>query len=428
MAKFIIQGGKTLSGKIKVSGSKNAVLPLMAACLLTKDKCRLENVPEVADVAVMFDILKHVGASVNKIEPHVYEIETTEIKETELPSSLVKKLRGSILLLAPLLVRAGKVKTTFPGGDIVGRRPIGIHFDVLEALGAEIKTEDSEMISVTGKLRGADFYLIDPSVTATENAIMAAVLAPGVTKIKFAACEPHVQDLCRFLTKMGAKIDGIGSQTLIIEGVDELRGANHRVISDYIEVGTFAAMAAACGGEVSIEDVDERDLDPLLAILDKMNVNYEYKSNVLTIKKSPNLKSTRIQVKPWPGIPSDIQPPLAVLATQATGVSLVHDWMYDRRLFYIDELLKMGADITLCDPHRALVYGPTKLVGTKIVSPDIRAGIALVIAALVAQGESEIDNIEIIDRGYEKIEERLRDLGADIKRVNGGGSGGINAG
>lgn len=423
MAKFIIEGARPLHGQIRVSGCKNAVLPEIAATTLTPELCRLENVPEVADVAVMFEILRHLGSKIKKIKPHVYELQTKEIVKTDLPAELVKKLRGSILLLGPLLARAGQVTMAYPGGDIVGRRPVGTHFDALSALGVNIKVLDTEMISATGQVKGAEIYLTEPSVTATENVIMAATLASGQTKIKFAACEPHVQDLCRFLIKMGAKIEGIGSQTILIEGTEKLSGATHRVIPECIEVGTFAAAAAATGGEIEILGIDCQDLDPILAILTKMGVEYKLSDDILQIKKSPHLSAARIQVNPWPGLPTDLQPPLTVLATQAEGVSLIHEWMYERRLFYIDELLKMGANITLCDPHRALVYGPTKLSGTKIISPDIRAGIALVIAALVAEGESEIDNVEIIDRGYEKIEERLRNLGAQIRRVDGGEKG-----
>jgi len=423
VAKFIIEGARPLHGQIRVSGCKNAVLPEIAATTLTPELCRLENVPEVADVAVMFEILRHLGSKIKKIKPHVYELQTKEIVKTDLPAELVKKLRGSILLLGPLLARAGQVTMAYPGGDIVGRRPVGTHFDALSALGVNIKVLDTEMISATGQVKGAEIYLTEPSVTATENVIMAATLASGQTKIKFAACEPHVQDLCRFLIKMGAKIEGIGSQTILIEGTEKLSGATHRVIPECIEVGTFAAAAAATGGEIEILGIDCQDLDPILAILTKMGVEYKLSDDILQIKKSPHLSAARIQVNPWPGLPTDLQPPLTVLATQAEGVSLIHEWMYERRLFYIDELLKMGANITLCDPHRALVYGPTKLSGTKIISPDIRAGIALVIAALVAEGESEIDNVEIIDRGYEKIEERLRNLGAQIRRVDGGEKG-----
>ena len=418
MSKFVIYGGKPLKGKISVTGEKNAVLPILAATLLTQEPCMIDNVPEISDVKILLKIIKNLGAKVTKIKPNKYKIQAQTLKIKELNSKLVQKLRASVLLLGPMLARVGELKMLHPGGCIIGKRPVGTHFQALEKMGTIITQDQSYYYARANKgLKPAEIFLDEPSPTATENILMAAALTPGLTVIKDAACEPHIDSLCEFLEKMGAKISGIGTQTLKVSGQEKLNGASHTIIPAYIEVGTFAAVAAATKGDVIIENVVVSHLDPILHQLNMMNVNYEIGQNYLHIKPSKSLKAARVQPRPWPGFPTDLQAPFCVLATQANGTSLIHEWMYEGRLFYIDELIKMGANILLCDPHRALVTGPKKLVGAKIISPDIRAGIALIIAALVAEGESVIDNIELVDRGYENIEQRLRKLGANIKRI-----------
>ncbi len=423
MAKFIIKGGKPLKGTIKPGGSKNGALAIIAATLLTDQPCQISNVPEILDVKILLEIIQKLGVKVQKEKPHQYKIQAADIKTTKLDSRLVQKLRASILLMGPLLARKGKMEMLHPGGCIIGKRPVGTHFQALEKLGVEITQDKLSYYakSASGgknkKLKPAQIFLDEPSVTATENTIMAAVLTPGKTTIKYAACEPHVQDLCQFLSKMGAEISGIGTQTLEICGVKKLQGAVHKIIPDNIEVGTFAAAAAATCGDVIIQNVIPENLDPILNKLKMMGVKFELGKDFLHIKPTTNLRPSRIQTAPWPGFPTDLQAPFCVLATQANGTSLVHDWMYERRLSYIDELIKMGADIILCDPHRALVNGPKKLFSAKIGSPDIRAGIALIIAALIADGQTTIENIHLIDRGYENIEKRFCKLGANIKRI-----------
>lgn len=419
MSKFVINGNKPLKGTIRPNGSKNAALPIIAATLLTKEACIIDNIPEILDVKILFKIIKKLGVKVQKIKSHQYKIQAKNITKTKLDPNLVRKLRASILLMGPLLVRKGEMEMLHPGGCYIGRRPIGTHFQVLEKLGADIYQDQlSYYIKIKDKiLKPAIIFLDEPSVTATGNALMTAALIPGKTVIKYAACEPHVQDLCKFLQKMGVQITGIGSHTVTVIGKKVLNGAMHRIIADDIEIGTFAAAAATTKGNVIIQGVDPYYLDAIINKLEIMGIKFELSQNKLHIKPTAKLKATRIQTAPWPGFPTDLQAPFCVLATQAQGTSLIHDWMYERRLFYIDELIKMGADIILCDPHRALVMGPKKLVGTTITGPDIRAGIALIVAGLAAQGKTIIDNAQLIDRGYENIEIRLRKLGADIRRV-----------
>ena len=416
MSKFIINGGKKLKGEIKVVGSKNAALPLIAASLLTNEECTIENVPEISDVETMLKILTELGVTVKKNGRDLC-IKAEEIKKEELNPDLVRSLRASLLLIPPMLYRTGKISLPHPGGCIIGKRPVGTHFDAMEALGAKISQDQNFYHLKAEKFKGADFYMDETSVTATENALMAAVVASGKTTIRFAASEPHIVNLAEMLTGMGAKIKGAGTTKIEVEGVSKLSGTKIRVISDEIEAGTFAALAGATRSKIKILDVPE-EMHPVLHKLSQMNIPNSLEGSTLTVEAAEEIKSAKIQVAPWPGFPTDLQAPFAVLATQAKGTSLIHEWMYDRRLFYIDELTKMGASIVMCDPHRALITGPTKLKGTKILSPDIRAGIGLVIAALTATGESEIDNVELIDRGYERIEERLKNLGAEIKRVD----------
>jgi len=417
MPKFLIEGGIPLKGKIKVAGAKNAALPIVAATVLTKEESVIDNVPRISDVEALIEILEKAGVKIKWLEEHKVQIDPSSLNISQLDSRLVRRLRASILLLGPLLARLGKVSMPHPGGCIIGRRPVGTHFMALEKLGAKITQDQEDYHAEAKNLEGTEIFLGEASVTATENAMMAAVLAEGKTVIKFAACEPHVEDLAKFLTKMGAKIKGAGSHTVEIEGVKKLHGTEHRLIPDQLEVGTFAIAAAITKGEVIVEDIGSGQLDSILAKLDDMGVNFKIEGDDLIVKPASSFKSTTIKVDTWPGFPSDLQAPFTVLATQAQGTTLVHDWLYEGRLNYIEELVKMGANITVCDPHRAIVSGPISLRGTKIISPDIRAGAALIIAALAAKGKSEIDNIQLVERGYEKLEERLKKLGARIERI-----------
>lgn len=417
MAKFIINGGKPLSGQVQIYGAKNAVLPEMAAAILAKGKVTLDNVPQISDVEVMSDILEDLGAQVKKTGDHCLEIDPTGINKTEISQNFARRLRASVLLVGPLLAKLGKVILPFPGGDIIGRRSLTTHLKAFEAMGARISRQDDHYKITAEKLKSAEIYLDEASVTATENIVMAACLTFGETIIRFAAAEPHVVDLCEMLSKMGAKISGAGTNTIKIKGVKSLSGIDHKIIPDQIDAVTFACAGIVTKGEVVIKGVSREILYPVLHKFDQMNVDYQMDKDSLIVRPS-RLKAAKIQTSPWPGFPTDCQPPFTILATQSRGVSLIHDWMYERRLLYIDELIKMGANITLCDPHRILVSGPTALSGTKLFGPDIRAGVALILAALAARGKTEIDNVELIDRGYEAIDQRLKNLGADIERIN----------
>ncbi len=418
MAKFIIKGGKKLKGTVKISGNKNAVLPLMAATLLTNEECVLENVPKIGDVLVLGEIIKELGAKIEGLGTNRLIINTRGVNKYHLNPNLVQKLRASILLLGPLLVRFGKARLKHPGGCMVGRRAVGTHFDALAALGAKTITSEEDYESEVKNPHPANIFLDEVSVTATENAMMMASLIPGTTVIDDAACEPHVEDLANFLNLMGAKIRGAGTNRIVIEGARKLRGANFKIGPDYIDAGTFAIVGAVTKSKISILGVKEKDLPMIILYLKRMGVRCEVKGNVLTVFPSVlTAPKGKIQTRPWPGFPTDLMSPFIVLATQAKGTTLCHDWMYESRMFFVDKLITMGANITLCDPHRVLVSGPTKLRGKILESPDIRAGMALVVAALCAEGESVISNVEIIQRGYEEVEARLKLLGADIRKV-----------
>lgn len=418
MAKFIILGPTSLSGKIKVAGNKNSVLPIMAASLLAKGVSTIENVPKISDVDVMIELLKLCGAKVTKKEEDKLIIDASKITKAEFPTNLTEKLRASVMLLGPLVARVGYIKMGYPGGDIIGRRPLDTHIQVLEALGAKVKKENGYFEVTTNGLKEAEIFLQEASVTATENAIIAACTAQGETIIKRAASEPHVVDLCQFLIKMGAQIEGIGSNVLKIKGIDTLNGATHSVRPDHIEAGTFAIMAAVTKSKLEISPVIEEDLEMILLTLKRFGVEFELKEDVLKISGA-NLKAVeKVVTDVWPGFPTDLMAPMIVLATQAEGVTILHDWMYESRMFFVDKLLSMGAKVEIADPHRVFVYGPSKLYGQRLDTPDIRAGIALVIAALAAKGESHIDKAELIERGYENIIQRLSDLGAKIERIS----------
>jgi len=418
VARFEITGGNRLSGRIKIAGNKNAVLPIMAACLLTEDTCTLENVPLISDVVHMAKLLEVCGAKISGTGSSKLVINCQKIKSQELPGELTEKLRASVLLLGPILSRTGELKMAYPGGDIIGRRPLNTHIQVLEALGCLIDQDENFFTAKAKRLKGAKIFLQEASVTATENAIMAAALADGETQIKRAASEPHIVDLCQFLVKMGASISGIGSNVLTISGGKKLTGTTHRIRLDHIEVGTFAILAAVTSGKVEINPIVKEDLDMTLLTLANFGVNFKIDGDSLIIADNKLHAVEKVVTDVWPGFPTDLMAPMIVLATQAEGVTILHDWMYESRMFFVDKLLSMGAKVEIADPHRVLVYGPTKLHCQRLDTPDIRAGMALVIAALAAQGKSVIDKAELIERGYENIAERLAALGAKIKRLD----------
>lgn len=420
MQKFVINGGRPLSGEIEVRGSKNATTPILAACLLTEEECVLNNVPLIDDVIKMIAILSSMGVETEWIGERRLRIKAGSATNPEkMNYSLVGHMRSSILTLGSLLARFGKFKIKQPGGCIIGARPIGIHFDALEAIGAKI-TQDSEYYYLEAdKLIGKKVILKEFSVTATENLMMAATLAEGTTVIKTAAIEPHVQDLGRFLRQMGADIHRGGFHSIIINGVAKLHGAEHTIQPDPIEAGTFAVLAGATKSDIIIKNVNPDDLDLVLVKLEEAGIPLEIGKNHLHIKPTSKLKElSKVEARVYPGIPTDLQAPFAVLGTQTKGTTLVHDTMYEGRLAYINELIKMGANAVICDPHRAIITGPTPLYGQNITGLDLRAGATLIIAALLAQGESQISGIEQIDRGYEKLEGRLQGIGADIKRID----------
>lgn len=422
MESFVINGGKLLSGEIEVRGAKNAATPILAACLLTKEPCVIDNLPLIEDVFRMIEIMESIGAKIDWLGERKIQITAGDLDLSKMRMDLVAKMRSSILLWGPLLARFGEVKMPHPGGCLIGARPVGTHFDALAALGAKISSEKDFYVLEGKKLQSAEIVLNEPSVTATENVLMAASLISDKTIIKIAAAEPHVQDLCAFLKKMGVKIKGIGTHTLEIEGKKQLKGAKHFLIPDTNEAGTFIILAAAAHSKILIKNLDFNYLDLVLLKLKEMGVDFEKKklknSKALLVYPATNYRAVnKIQAMPYPGIPSDLQSVFGVLCTQAEGNSLIHDPLYEGRLKYLDELNKMGANAVICDPHRAIIAGPTPLYGTKITSFDLRTGASLIIAALIAKGESTIAEAYQVDRGYEKIEERLQKLGAEIKRL-----------
>lgn len=420
MERFIIKGQqKPLSGEIEVKGAKNAALKVLAASILTDKIWQIKNVPEIEDIRRMLEILKDLGVNVKNPSSGNYELCASKVSKTELDDDLTRPLRASIMLVGPMLARNGKVTFSHPGGCAVGRRPIDIFLEGYKALGAEVKERGRAYDISASKLKGNTFVFRIISVTGTESMILAAVLAKGKTILKNAACEPEIVSLADFLNKCGAKIKGAGAPTIEIEGVEGLSAGKYFTIPDRIEAGTFAIMAAALKSRVKIKNCDPGHLDALWLMLDSVGVGLEIGKNYIIVKPSRHpLKSINLVTHEYPGFATDLQAPFSVLLTQAKGSSLVHETIYEGRLFYTDILNTMGANIIMCDPHRVIVNGPTKLYGKKVSSPDLRAGMALIIAALLARGETVIDNIYQIDRGYEKIEERLRGLGAEIKRVN----------
>jgi UDP-N-acetylglucosamine 1-carboxyvinyltransferase len=417
MEHFIIKGGRPLAGEIKVSGSKNALLPLLAATLLTKKTCVIKNFPIIQDGENALLILRGLGAKITRQKNEV-SINTSGVNSFQPSADIVRKFRGSILFAGALLGRTGKAVMPYPGGDIIGSRPLDVHLEVFRTLGARISETPEHFLQIeTSKLIGSKIILSEISVTATENALLAGVLAEGETVIKLAATEPHVQNLADFLNKMGAKIEGAGANTIRIKGVEKLQGAEHAVIPDSDEAMSLAVLAAATRSDIFIKNIEPDFLEAGFQKLKAMAVNFELGKNWVHIKKPAGFyKSSRIQSGLYPKLTSDQIPPLAVLATQASGQSLIHEWMYENRLGYINELIKMGAKAVILDPHRATVIGPTPLRGSEVKALDVRSGMTMIVAALVAEGESILNEAFHIDRAYQKIEERLQKLSADIVR------------
>lgn len=417
MAQFRITGGVPLKGEIKVAGNKNSVLPLMAAALVVDGPVKLTNVPKIRDVARMAEIIQGLGATVAGIGTNELEIDASDLASCEPDPKLASQLRGSVLLAAPLLYRFGKVTLPAPGGDSIGERLLETHFELLGKFGVDIK-QDGEVYNLSGKAKPAEIFLDEASVTATEIGVILASTIEGATVIEDAAGEPHVQDLEKFLANAGANINRLGTNTLTIEGTKGLRGVEYSVGNDHIEVGTFVIAAAITGGEIKVVGAQERDLKIILSYLSHMGVSFTLKGEVLEVEPSELVAGRRkFQTRPWPGFPTDLMSAFIVLATQTSGSVLCHDWMYEWRIFFVDHLIKMGADITIADPHRIIIAGPAKLHGEVIPSNDIRAGSALLLAALAARGESVIEHAEIIDRGFENLDRRLSQLGAKIERV-----------
>jgi len=419
MEKFIIKGDRKLSGEIRVNGAKNAALKILSASLLTDKEWTISNVPQIEDIFRLLELLKGIGVEIKNDSKGVYRVKAKNIQASHLNSEIASKLKGSILMTGPLLARCGSAVFPRPGGCVIGQRPRDIFLSGFEAFGVKIK-ENGESYNLTakGRLRGINFIFPVISVTATETMILAAVLAKGKTVLKNTACEPEVVALVNFLNKCGAKIKGAGTPFMEIEGVESLSGGSCQIIPDRIEAGSFVLLGLTVGGSIKVSGLNPKHLDALWFLLEKAGANLEIGSDFVLVKPSSSLKAVDLKTHEYPGFPTDIQAPFTVLMTQAKGVSLIHETIFEGRLFYTDALKQMGADIIMCDPHRVIIKGPTKLYGRRLISPDIRAGMAMVSAALSARGESVIENIYQIDRGYEKIEERLRGLGAEIERVN----------
>lgn len=424
MEKFIIEGGHPLQGVVTPAGNKNAALPLLAACLLTDQPVVLHNVPDILDVQAMRALLESLGVVITVLQPHSWQIQASNVQPNNLDPDLTRKIRASILLAGPMVARSGQLILPPPGGDVIGRRRVDTHILALKKLGAQVEYDRSFRFKAKD-LVGADILLDEASVTATENAIMACVTARGESVIRNAASEPHIQELCHFLNILGARINNIGSNTLHIEGVPKLHGGEFTIGPDYLEVVSFIGAAAVTRGEITIKNAGNQYLDMIRLVFGRLGVNWEVHGEDIKVPKDqplfiePDLGGAipEISVMPWPAFPTDLMSIALVVATQSKGTILFHDWMYPSRMFFTDKLVSMGAQIILCDPHRCIIQGPTELFCEKLESPDIRAGMALVLAALSAKGTSVIRNIGQIDRGYEKVDQKLTGLGALITRV-----------
>jgi UDP-N-acetylglucosamine 1-carboxyvinyltransferase len=427
MEKFVIEGGTPLSGTVVPAGNKNAALPALAASLLTREEVVLRNVPRIRDVEAMVELLVLLGAQAEWRDENTIAVRTDGVTHTQVDQDGAERIRASFLLAGPLLARFGKADMPPPGGDVIGRRRLDPHLDAFRALGADVRAPGWYHLSAPGGLHACDFFMDEASVMATENALMAAALTPGSTVIHNAAAEPHVQDLARLLMQMGARIEGIGSNLMIVHGQAELGGADYAIGPDYIEIGSFIALAACTGGELRIRDCVPDDLRMTRLAFERLGCRIEYDDRDVIVPPEQRLRVrsdegeavSKIEDGPWPAFPADLTSIALAMATQAEGLILIHEKMFENRLFFVDKLVAMGARVIVCDPHRAVVSGPSRLHGERMESPDIRAGMAMLIAALCAEGRSEIGNIRQIDRGYERIDERLRALGARIERVAG---------
>ncbi|MDP1714101.1 MAG: UDP-N-acetylglucosamine 1-carboxyvinyltransferase [Anaerolineales bacterium] len=425
MEEFVIDGGVPLRGEITPSGNKNAALPLLAACLLTDEAVVLHNIPQIRDVFAMRKLIESIGAQVDELDANTWRITTRELTASNLDPDLCRRIRASILIAGPVLARAGAVRLPPPGGDVIGRRRLDTHILALHALGAKVNYDRIFDIEAA-ELHGADILLDEASVTATENAVMAAVLAKGKTQIRNAASEPHVQELCAFLNLLGAQIEGIGSNTLHITGVQRLHGGEFTIGPDLLEVVSYIGAAVVTRGEIRIRNAGVQHLEMVRQVFHRLGVHWQVDGNDLLVPAEQSLKIIsdldgaipEIKTNVWPAFPTDLISIAITVATQAAGSVLIHDWMFSGRMYFTDKLVGMGARIILCDPYRCLIQGPTQLFSEKLESPDIRAGMALLLAALAAKGTSEIRNVIQIERGYERVDEKLRLLGARIERVS----------
>jgi UDP-N-acetylglucosamine 1-carboxyvinyltransferase len=425
MEKFVIDGGQPLNGTITPAGNKNAALPILAASVLTTEDVVVRNLPRIRDVEAMLDLLRGLGVSVDFSDEHTVVLNAGAVAgDASVDRGAAERIRASFLLAGPLLARFGRAVMPPPGGDVIGRRRLDPHLDGFKALGAEVELQRTD-IDLRGTLRARDVFMDEPSVMGTENVLMAAALTPGTTTIGNAACEPHVQDLARLLVGMGAEIEGIGSNVLVVHGRAELGGCDHTIGPDHIEIGSFMAAAGMTGGELRIEGVRPDDLRMICLGFDRLGLRSEIEGDAILVPGGQKLvvrsdlgeHTCKLQDGPWPAFPADLTSIAVALATQSEGEVIVHEWMFESRMFFTDKLVQMGANIHMMDPHRVIVHGPRRLRGERVESPDIRAGMAVLLAALCAEGRTEIGNIRQIDRGYERIDERLRELGAQIERV-----------
>ena len=417
MSTLLIEGGQRLSGSVDVEGNKNAALPLLAACLLTAEECVLTNVPRISDVEVMARLILDLGGEVEGIGSTTLRVRCPAIVKDEPDPALVGRLRGSVLLLGPLLARRGRAHLASPGGDFPARRTLNTHLEALEAMGARRIEGSGHALAAPDGLRPTSIYLYEASVTGTETALLAAAGAPGTTEIRHAACEPHVVELCSFLEQLGVGVSGAGTSTIRIEGGARLRGAEHTLWGDYIEAGSWAVVAAVTGGDIDVHGARAEDMEVVASVLTRLGIDCSMDGNVFHVRQSRLRAAGRITTSLWPGFPSDLVSLVTVLATQAEGQTLVHDWMYELRLFALEQLSGMSADLFLCDPHRIIVTGPKKLRGRPLDSRDLRSGMALIAAALAAEGQSRLSQLETVERGYGRLVERLQGLGAKVAKL-----------
>jgi UDP-N-acetylglucosamine 1-carboxyvinyltransferase len=418
MSTLLIEGGKRLSGAVEVEGNKNAALPLLAACLLTSEECVLHNVPRISDVEVMVRLLLDLGAEVEGIGTTTLRVRCAEVTKEEPDGALVGRLRGSVLLLGPLLARRGRARLAPPGGDFPARRTIATHLEALVSMGVRVLDGPGHELEAPHGLKPTSIYLYEASVTGTETALLAAAAAPGMSEIRHAACEPHVVELCEFLQTLGAGVSGQGTSTIRIEGASRLHGGAHRLWGDYIEAGSWAVVAAITGGEIDVRGARSEDIEVIAAVLTRLNIECSIEENLFRIEQSRLMAAGRITTGLWPGFPSDLVSLVTVLATQASGRTLVHDWLYELRLFALEQMSGMSADLFLCDPHRIIVTGPRRLRGRPLDSRDLRSGMALIAAALAAEGQSRLSPLETVERGYAQLVDRLQGLGANVAKLS----------